>query len=129
MVGIAAPEAPSMAKEDKSEMTTIAKKQLQGRGYLVSLSTSREGENLIGKLRVSDAGRSFGKSSTGCGTRSWNSAAPCSIGRWGPRPGPPFPRSSRGGEAVARARRHRAGDGTMAAARAADPRCAPEPGG
>src|SRR5438046_10633614 len=56
MVGIAAPEAPSMAKEDKSEMTTIAKKQLQGRGYLVSLSTSREGENLIGKLRVSEAG-------------------------------------------------------------------------
>ena len=45
-----------MAKEDKSEMTTIAKKQLQGRGYLVSLSTSREGENLIGKLRVSEAG-------------------------------------------------------------------------
>src|SRR5438034_6668632 len=56
MVGIAAPEAPSIAKEDKSEMTTIAKKQLQGRGYLVSLSTSREGENLIGKLRVSEAG-------------------------------------------------------------------------
>src|SRR5437763_15059208 len=56
MVGIAAPEAPSMAKEDKSEMTTIAKKQLQGRGFLVSLSTTREGENLIGKLRVSEAG-------------------------------------------------------------------------
>jgi hypothetical protein len=45
-----------MAKDEKSEMTTIAKKQLQGRGYLVSLSTSREGENLIGKLRVSEAG-------------------------------------------------------------------------
>jgi hypothetical protein len=45
-----------MAKEDKSDMTAIAKKQLQGRGYLVSLSTSREGENLIGKLRVSEAG-------------------------------------------------------------------------
>src|SRR5207302_3393548 len=56
MVGIAAPESPSMAKEDKSDMTTIAKKQLQGRGYLVSLSTSRDGENLIGKLRVSEAG-------------------------------------------------------------------------
>src|SRR2546430_2326791 len=53
MVGIAPREAPSMAKEDKSEMTTIAKKQLQGRGFLVSLSTTREGENLIGKLRVS----------------------------------------------------------------------------
>src|SRR5436853_6252293 len=45
-----------MAKDEKAEMTTIAKKQLEGRGYLVSLSTSREGENLIGKLRVSEAG-------------------------------------------------------------------------
>ncbi|HWM49773.1 MAG TPA: hypothetical protein VNO76_00295 [Thermoplasmata archaeon] len=45
-----------MAKDEKAEMTTIAKKQLQGRGYLVSLSTSREGENLIGKLRVTEAG-------------------------------------------------------------------------
>src|SRR5207247_11187775 len=56
MVGIAAPESPSMAKEDKSDMTTIAKKQLQGRGYLVSLSTSRDGEHLLGQLRVSEAG-------------------------------------------------------------------------
>jgi len=55
MVGIAPQEAPSVAKEDKSEMTTIAKKQLQGRGFLVSLSTTREGENLIGKLRVTEA--------------------------------------------------------------------------
>ena len=45
-----------MAKEEKSEMTAIAKKQLGGRGYVLSLSTSREGENLIGKLRVSEAG-------------------------------------------------------------------------
>jgi hypothetical protein len=44
-----------MAKDDKSDMTTIAKKQLQGRGYVVSLSTSRDGENLIGRLRVSEA--------------------------------------------------------------------------
>jgi hypothetical protein len=44
-----------MAKEDKSDMTTIAKRQLQGRGYVISLSTSREGENLIGKVRVSEA--------------------------------------------------------------------------
>src|SRR5207247_9989450 len=56
MVGIAAPESPSMAKEDKSEMTTIAKEQLQGLGYLVALSRSGDGENLIGKLRVSEAG-------------------------------------------------------------------------
>jgi hypothetical protein len=45
-----------MAKEEKSDMVAIAKKQLQGRGYLISLSTSRDGENLIGKLRVSEAG-------------------------------------------------------------------------
>lgn len=44
-----------VAKEDKSEMVAIAKKQLQGRGYTISLSTSRDGENLIGKLRVSEA--------------------------------------------------------------------------
>jgi len=45
----------AMAKEDKSDMKTIVKKQLQGRGYVVSLSTTREGENLIGKLQVSEA--------------------------------------------------------------------------
>src|SRR5437660_10149885 len=56
MVGIAAPESPSMAEEEKSDMTTIAKTRREGRGYLVSLSTSRDGENLIGKLRVSEAG-------------------------------------------------------------------------
>lgn len=44
-----------MAKEEKPNMTTIAKKQLEGRGYVLSVSTSREGENLIGKLRVTEA--------------------------------------------------------------------------
>ena len=44
-----------MAKEEKSEMTTIAKKQLEGRGYVLALSTTREGENLIGKVRVTEA--------------------------------------------------------------------------
>jgi hypothetical protein len=44
-----------MAKEEKPDMTAIVKKQLQGRGYLISLSTTRDGENLIGKLRVSEA--------------------------------------------------------------------------
>jgi len=44
-----------MVKEEKSEMATIAKKQLEGRGYVISLSTSRDGENLIGKLRVTEA--------------------------------------------------------------------------
>src|SRR5207245_11778659 len=48
-------EAPSLAKEEKSEMATIAKKQLEGRGYVLSLSTTREGENLLGKVRVSEA--------------------------------------------------------------------------
>lgn len=43
-----------MAKE-ATDMVAIAKKQLQGRGYVISLSTTREGENLIGKLRVSEA--------------------------------------------------------------------------
>src|SRR2546425_11223558 len=44
-----------MAKEEKSEMTTIAKKQLEGRGYVLALSTTREGENLIGKVRATAA--------------------------------------------------------------------------
>src|SRR5947199_4259738 len=44
-----------MAKEEKSEMSTIAKKQLEGRGYVLSLSTTRDGENLIGKVRVTEA--------------------------------------------------------------------------
>ncbi len=44
-----------MAKEEKTNMATIAKKQLEGRGYVVSLSTNRDGENIIGKLRVSEA--------------------------------------------------------------------------
>jgi len=44
-----------MAKEEKSEMATIAKKQLEGRGYVLSLSTTRDGENLIGKVRVTEA--------------------------------------------------------------------------
>src|SRR5207247_11373043 len=44
-----------MAKEEKSEMSTIAKKQLEGRGYVLSLSTTRDGETLIGKVRVTEA--------------------------------------------------------------------------
>src|SRR5437879_12410943 len=48
-------EAPSLAKEEKSEMATIAKKQLEGRGYVLSLSTTPAGENLIGKVRVREA--------------------------------------------------------------------------
>ncbi len=44
-----------MAKEEKSDMATIAKKQLEGRGYVLAISTCREGENLIAKVRVSEA--------------------------------------------------------------------------
>jgi hypothetical protein len=44
-----------MPKDEKPDMTALVKKQLQGRGYLISLSTTRDGENLIGKLRVSEA--------------------------------------------------------------------------
>ncbi|HYY47126.1 MAG TPA: hypothetical protein VFA17_00400 [Thermoplasmata archaeon] len=44
-----------MTKDGKAEMATIVTKQLQGRGYVISLTTSREGENLIGKVRVSEA--------------------------------------------------------------------------
>jgi len=55
LTGLGRWEALSMAKEERSEMTTIAKKQLEGRGYVVALSTTREGENLIGKVRVTEA--------------------------------------------------------------------------
>src|SRR2546426_9522201 len=55
LTGLGRREALSMAKEEKSEMATIAKKQLEGRGYVLSLSTTRDGENLIGKGRVTEA--------------------------------------------------------------------------
>ena len=44
-----------MAKDEKSEMREIAKRVLQGRGYVVRLSTSREGDSMIGKIQVTDA--------------------------------------------------------------------------
>lgn len=43
-----------MAEDEKPDTTAI-EKQLQGRGYLISLSTSRDGENLVGRLRVTEA--------------------------------------------------------------------------
>ena len=55
LTGLGRREALPMAKEEKSEMATIAKKQLEGRGYVLSLSTTRDGENLIGKVRVTEA--------------------------------------------------------------------------
>lgn len=44
-----------MANEPKSQMMEIAKKELDGRGYVIQLSTSRQGESLIGKVHVRDA--------------------------------------------------------------------------
>jgi len=44
-----------VAKDEKSEMREIAKRVLQGRGYVVRLSTSREGDSMIGKIQVTDA--------------------------------------------------------------------------
>src|SRR3989442_15849841 len=55
LTGLGRREALSMAEEEKSEMGTIAKKQLEGRGYVLSLSTTRGGEKLIGKGRVTQA--------------------------------------------------------------------------
>lgn len=44
-----------MPKERMSGMHEIAKRELDGRGYIVRLSTTREGENLIGRVQVADA--------------------------------------------------------------------------
>jgi hypothetical protein len=49
-------EAVSMPKESKSEMVEVAKKELEGRGYVIQLSTNRQDQNLIGKVHVSEAG-------------------------------------------------------------------------
>lgn len=44
-----------MPKVDASDAREIAKKQLEGRGYIISLSTAREGDSMIGRIQVSDA--------------------------------------------------------------------------
>ena len=44
-----------MAKEDRSETREIVKRQLGGRGYIVRVSTAREGDTMIGRVQVSDA--------------------------------------------------------------------------
>src|SRR5437773_6317418 len=81
------------------------------------------------RIRQVDRRRSvLRKELDGVRNKILESAAPCPIGRWGPRPGPPFPRSSRGGEGGGPGRRHRAGGGTEAAGGGAGPRWAPEPG-
>jgi hypothetical protein len=44
-----------MPKDRVSEMQEIAKRELESRGYVIRLSTAREGENLIGRVQVADA--------------------------------------------------------------------------
>lgn len=48
-------EGGRVPRERKSDMKQIVKKELDGRGYIVNLSTAREGENLIGRIHVIDA--------------------------------------------------------------------------
>lgn len=44
-----------MPKDDVAEKQAILKRELGGRGYIIRLSTAREGENLVARLEVSEA--------------------------------------------------------------------------
>lgn len=44
-----------MSKHPADEKRAILKRELGGRGFVVHLSTSREGENLVARLEVSEA--------------------------------------------------------------------------
>ena len=44
-----------MVKTEKSEMREIIRKHLDNKGYVVRLTTHREGDNLIGRVHVTDA--------------------------------------------------------------------------
>lgn len=44
-----------MPKERISEMQEIAKRELESRGYIVRLSTARDGDSMIGRIQVADA--------------------------------------------------------------------------
>lgn len=44
-----------MPKDRVSDMQEIAKRELESRGYIFRLSTAREGDNLVGRVQVSDA--------------------------------------------------------------------------
>jgi len=46
----------AMAREEKSEMREIVRRHLDNKGYVVRLTTHREGENLVGRVHVTDAG-------------------------------------------------------------------------
>ncbi len=44
-----------MAKDDKSEMREIVRRHLDNKGYVIRFTTHREGDNLVGRLHVTDA--------------------------------------------------------------------------
>ena len=44
-----------MTKEDRSEMREIVRRHLDNKGYVVRLTTHRDGDNLIGRVHVTDA--------------------------------------------------------------------------
>jgi hypothetical protein len=44
-----------MAKEERSEMREIIRRHLDNKGYVIRLTTHREGENLVGRVHVTDA--------------------------------------------------------------------------
>ncbi|OGS51215.1 MAG: hypothetical protein A3K65_00820 [Euryarchaeota archaeon RBG_16_68_12] len=45
-----------MAKDERSEMREIVRRHLDNKGYVIRLTTHREGENLVGRIHVTDAG-------------------------------------------------------------------------
>ena len=49
-------EGAPVAKDNKLAMMDIAKRELDGRGYILRFQTAREGENLVGRIQVVDAG-------------------------------------------------------------------------
>ncbi len=44
-----------MPKETKSDMRRVARRELESRGYIIRLSTARDGDNMIGRVQVSEA--------------------------------------------------------------------------
>ncbi len=44
-----------MGKDGAAEKESLLKRELGGHGYVIHLSTSREGANLVARLEVSDA--------------------------------------------------------------------------
>ncbi len=45
----------AMVKEERSEMREIVRRHLDNKGYVVRLTTHREGDNLVGRVHVTDA--------------------------------------------------------------------------